>query len=44
MHTLTKEEDIMSEQLVMSVYEAMANGIKLSKPYYEAKADRKSVV
>lgn len=38
MHTLTKEEDIMSEQLVMSVYETLGGGIKLSKPYYEAKA------
>lgn len=38
MHTLTKEEDIMSEQLVMNAYEALGGGIKLSKPYYEAKA------
>jgi hypothetical protein len=38
MHTLSKEEDIMSEQLVMNAYEALGGGIKLSKPYYEAKA------
>jgi hypothetical protein len=37
MHTLTKEEDILSEQLVEQVYESMG-GIKLSKGYYEAKA------
>jgi len=38
MHTLTKEEDILAEQLVEQVYEALGGGIKLSKPYYEAKA------
>lgn len=38
MHTLTKEEDILSEQLVEHVYESLGGGIKLSKPYYEAKA------
>jgi hypothetical protein len=38
MHTLTKEEDILCEQLVEQVYESLGGGIKLSKPYYEAKA------
>ncbi len=38
MHTLTKQEDILTEQLVESVYENLGGGIKLSKPYYEAKA------
>lgn len=38
MHTLSKAEDILAEQMVDQVLSDAAGGIKLSKPYYEARA------